>query len=232
MNAPTPTTYAGWQAAYDHFNEALFAGDLPPCLITLQRKDHRCAGYYSPKRFGHMRDDGATTDEIVINPQHFKALGVQEALQTLVHEMTHLWQQHRGTPGRRGYHNHEWADKMESIGLMPSSTGKEGGARVGQRMGDYAIEGGLFLNAVRQLLDAGWQIDWYDRLVELLAEMQPEPVAAGAPLAPGAPVAPLAPRPNRSRRVRFVCPVCSARAWGKASLVIKCGQHDVLMAPE
>jgi hypothetical protein len=31
---PTPTTYAELQQAYDHFNNELFAGALPPCLIT------------------------------------------------------------------------------------------------------------------------------------------------------------------------------------------------------
>lgn len=231
MNAPTPTTYAGWQQAYDHFNTALFGGDLPPCLITLQRKDHRCAGYYSHDRFGHMREAGITTDEIAINPQHFKSLGVQEALQTLVHEMTHLWQQHKGTPGRKGYHNHEWADRMESIGLMPSSTGKEGGMRVGQKMGDYAVEGGPFLKAVRQLLDSGWQLDWYDRLAELLAELAPPPPAMLLSPVSGEPIASASPKPNSSRRVKFVCPVCSSKAWGRPALAIKCAEHNAIMVP-
>lgn len=43
--------------------------------------------------------------------------------------------------------NEEWADKMEGIGLMPSSTGKPGGSRTGEKMADYAIEGGLFMQA-------------------------------------------------------------------------------------
>jgi hypothetical protein len=38
-NPPRPThrTYTSLDAAYDHFNRALFAGQLPPCLITMQR---------------------------------------------------------------------------------------------------------------------------------------------------------------------------------------------------
>ena len=36
-NAPTTKTYSSLDAAYDHFNRTLFAGQLPPCLITMQR---------------------------------------------------------------------------------------------------------------------------------------------------------------------------------------------------
>src|SRR5262245_50122233 len=53
--------------------------------------------------------------------------------------MVHCWQEHFGKPGRARYHNHEWADKMEALGLMPSDTGEENGKRVGQRVRHYVI---------------------------------------------------------------------------------------------
>jgi len=37
--------------------------------------------------------------------------------------MVHQWQQHHGKPGRRGYHNKQWAAKMNSVGLVPTHTG-------------------------------------------------------------------------------------------------------------
>ena len=40
--------------------------------------------------------------------------------------MTHLEQAHFGKPSRNGYHNKEWADLMERVGLMPSDTGAPG----------------------------------------------------------------------------------------------------------
>lgn len=55
--------------------------------------------------------------------------GVNEALQALTYEMVHLYQHHFGDPGRGRYLNKEWGNKMESIGLMPSSTGRPGGRR-------------------------------------------------------------------------------------------------------
>jgi len=92
------------------------------------------------------------------HPSYFAVVPLLEVLQTLVHEMVHAWQFHFGKPGRRGYHNKEWADKMEAIGLMPSSTGKPGGARTGEKMADYAIPGGLFMQATDKLLTQDFKI--------------------------------------------------------------------------
>ncbi len=126
--APTTQVHQALQFAYDFFNRSLFAGQLPPCLISLQRKA-KTQGYFSFRRF--ISEDGRYTDEIALNPEFFGVLPVLDTLSTLVHEMCHLWQQHFGSPGRRGYHNKEWADKMEAIGLMPSDTHKPGGKRTG-----------------------------------------------------------------------------------------------------
>jgi hypothetical protein len=69
-----------------------------------------------------------------------------------VHEMVHHWQAHRGDPRRGRYHNHEWADRMEARGLMPSHTGEPGGRRVGQRVTHYIIAGGRFEQVCDDLL--------------------------------------------------------------------------------
>ena len=113
---PTLTSAQEFQTAYDHYNVVLFNSELPQCLITLQRVTN-CLGYFSSKKF--VADAGAT-DEIAMNPEFFTGNPIIQTLQTLVHEMVHLWQYHFGTPSRRTYHNIEWANKMESVGLMPS----------------------------------------------------------------------------------------------------------------
>ena len=87
-----------------------------------------------------------------------------ELMQTLVHEMTHCWQHCQGRPGRMSYHNKEWSDKMMSIGLMPSSTGKLGGKRVGQNMNDYPLPQGKFIKECINLLKKKkFTLPWVDR---------------------------------------------------------------------
>lgn len=155
--APTQQTYSELQQAYDHFNDD---GALPHFLITLQR-EKRTVGYFSAARFASL--EGHTTDEIAINPSYFAVVPIVETMQTIVHEMAHLWQEHFGKPGRGRYHNEEWAAKMESIGLMPSSTGQPGGKRTGDMMADYPIGGGRFLKACDSLLTSDFSLSWYDR---------------------------------------------------------------------
>ena len=89
---PTTEAYRELQTAYDFFNRELFEGKLPPCLITMPRRRKSSMGYFSAKRF--ERRDGQTTDEIALNPYHFRRATDLEILSTLVHEMVHLWQEH------------------------------------------------------------------------------------------------------------------------------------------
>jgi hypothetical protein len=248
VSTPTDETYSELQQAYDFYNQALFEGRLPPCLFTLQRQK-RTFGYFSKERFSRL--DGTTTDEIAINPEYFaSAKDLLEVLQTLVHEMVHLWQAHFGTPSRACYHNREWADKMESLGLMPSSTGVQGGRRVGQKMADYVITDGRFEQATNELRGGGWKITWYDRYPAPVPPVPPVPMVPAPewsglstttsshpiPTSSGVDTqTPLHALPqlfmertgNLSNRIKYTCPSCSANAWGKPKLNLVCGNCNV-----
>jgi hypothetical protein len=242
---PTEEAYAELQQAYDFYNSALFDGALPSCLITFQRQK-KTLGYFSSMRFG--RRDGLKSDEIALNPEYFAVVPMVEVLQTLVHEQTHLWQSHFGKPSRACYHNTEWADKMESMGLMPSETSRPGGKRVGQFMGDYVLPGGRFELATSELLSTGFMISWLDRYPVELPKREPHPAAealapamlnggiasssslvlpATALVAPATniQIASIIEKPrtgNRSNRSKYSCPSCSLNVWGKPGLRIAC----------
>jgi predicted SprT family Zn-dependent metalloprotease len=242
---PTRQAYGELQQAYDHFNRALFDGALPGCMITLQREKATC-GYFSSRRFA--RADGQITDEIALNPAYFAVVPLVETLQTLVHEMVHLWQEHHGKPGRGRYHNEEWADKMERIGLMPTSTGKPGGKRTGDKISDYAIEGAAFLAACAELMTERFTISWFDRFPatehvafgdESMGQALPATVGGGqAPVRQNAALASaVVPPPSsslsvpgqepilaaRPTRQKYSCVQCRANVWGKPGLNILCG---------
>lgn len=230
---PTEHIYGELQRAYNHFNNSLFEGTLPPCLFTLQR-EKRTYGYFSAKRFIH-RDGQQTTGEIALNPSYFAVVPLLEVMQTIVHEMVHLWQYSFGDPGRRSYHNQEWADKMEAIGLMPSDTGKPGGRKTGEKMADYAIEGGLFQKSCEELVRQGFTLNWLDRFppVEaILANTKtirvmsiPQGPLGDALQEAAIEVEPEKPKlTDKSNRLKQRCPKCEAQAWGKPSLRLICGE--------
>jgi predicted SprT family Zn-dependent metalloprotease len=192
---PTEEVYGELQQAYDHFNKSLFASRLPPCLITLQRKN-RTYGYFSGDRWKGARGD--VRDEIAMNPAHFETRDLAEVLSTLAHEMVHLEQHHFGTPSRAAYHNRQWADWMERIGLMPSDTGAPGGKRTGQQMTHYIIEGGPFEGACMALVAKGFRLSWTD----LAGDARPGGKSGS--------------------RTKYACPSCSAAVWGKDGLRLGC----------
>lgn len=126
---PTAKTYAALNQAFDVFNDRLFGGELPACLVTLQRKN-KAYGYFAGGRFG-SKDGAEITYEIALNPSHFKSRTDEQSLSTLAHEMAHLWQ-------------HE-------IGLHPSDTGQPGGKETGQSCSHYIVENGRYARVFAEL---------------------------------------------------------------------------------
>jgi predicted SprT family Zn-dependent metalloprotease len=195
--SPTSITGNKFNLAYAHFNEALFDGKLPPVLITLQR--HRGSyGYFSPRKFKHRRDDQQLVDEVALNPAAMQDCTDKAIASTLVHEMTHVWQDHFGNPPKRAYHNKEWANKMEANGLMPTSTGEVGGKRTGRRVSHMVIDGGPFDQAWQTLDAMGFKLDYHDRVVA-----RSDPAKA-------------------KLKVKYTCPGCNLNLWGRPAAHVDC----------
>jgi predicted SprT family Zn-dependent metalloprotease len=206
---PTRETYDPLQQAYENLNRALFDGELPNCLITLQRSK-KSYGYFCGDRFG--RADGTLTDEIALNPTHFRDRPQEDVLATVAHEMVHLWQHHFGKPGRGRYHNKEWAEKMRSIGLQPTSTGKDGGAEIGDVMDHIIVADGSFDRTVRKMLARGLVVSWTE---------QPEKHTAPDDEAGDDEDS----KSKSGKRVRYVCPHGDMKAWAKHGAKLICGEH-------
>lgn len=159
---PTRETYSELQHAYDFLNAELFESRLPETMITLQRQ-HDTFGYFSANQF--VNADRQNTHEIALNPIYFSVRSIPETLSVLAREMVtlDLLLNSDSKPPRRRYRNKEWADMCESIGLMPSDTGKPGGKRTGDSVETYIIEGGPFDLATLRLLETSFKLSWMDR---------------------------------------------------------------------
>ena len=232
MASPTETTYQEFQLAYNWFNQKLFDGQLPPCLITLQR-EKQSYGYFSSNRF--VSSQGKKTDEIALNPIYFSVCPPEETMQTLVHEMVHLWQFHFGKSGRRGYHNKEWGNKMECIGLMPSSTGKKGGKKTGDKVADYIIKGGNFESLCQELFCTGFKITWSDKyparnkILEAIEsgtidDMEEQLKEWGVEVTEDGEI--IIENQSKPTRNKYSCPDCKIQVWGKPNLNIHCRDCD------
>jgi hypothetical protein len=231
-NIPTKEQAEAFMMIYKYMNEKLFSGILPDIMLSMTKESRTVCGYFSPNTW--VKKD-RITHEIVINRIHETNIIPEMIVQTLVHEMVHLWQFEYGNPSRNGYHNLEWANKMESIGLIPSSTGEPGGKKCGQRMADYVEKGGKFSSAY-DAMPKEYLLPWYDAHVvqrirqqvrnsgEASGEYKEEngqkwtekPILADAP--------PLNEIRERSvkNKSKYSCP-CGYNVWGKPGILIICG---------
>lgn len=156
---PVTEEYAIFQKAYDHFNTALFNNCLPHVLITYQRKKS-ARGYFWADIFQSRTEQGETVHELAMNPAAFEGRSDKDIFSTLVHEMAHVWQQCYAKPGKGGYHNTEWGNKMKAIGLYPSNTGQPGGKETGIQMTHYIMQDGPYSIAYEMLFNKGILLNW------------------------------------------------------------------------
>lgn len=204
---PTSETYETLNKAYEFFNKELFDGKLPTCLITMQRHA-KTLGYFVPERFTTRKEENSYVHEIALNPATFINRTDEEIMSTLVHEMCHLWQQEFGTPPRRNYHNREWSAKMETLGLIPSNTGVEGGAKTGQSMTHYIEDGGKFSGLIEVFFSNNARLGYADRPIIKVAVAKAK------------------------NKVKYTCPDCRLNAWGKPGIEIMCGRDKKIMISE
>jgi hypothetical protein len=198
QKAVTLAEYRGWQGAYAFFNKRLFS-DCPlgeNVIIVLQRHAHM-RGHYAHSRYGgrNSRDEAA---ELCMNPDAFVERTDEQICSTLLHEMVHRWQALYGQQRSPGYHDKQWAMKMEDLGLMPSTTGAIGGKRTGKSVTHYIIPGGAFSKAYADLAKTGFELRWQSSIVR------------GKDRAPPS-------------KIKFTCTTCGANIWGKPNTKAICG---------
>lgn len=200
----TRNEYNTFTQAYEYFNDKLFGGKLPDVIITLQH-GKRYYGYFWQHKFDNRQDSKLKIGEMALNPDLFKGRSDAAILSTLVHEQCHIWQAAYGKPGKKGYHNKEWADKMKAIGLQPSDTGATGGKETGEKMSHFIIKLSLFDTTCDALIKNGFALNWQSY------------------------VDPGKPKKAKQTRAKFICPECDQAAWAKPTANLTCGDCDIQM---
>lgn len=205
-------------------------GGIPP------DDNNQMALFGKPKARHPQRDE--VRHEISIHP-HCLCRGKQAFIQTLVHEMCHLWQHEYGHPSRTTYHNQEWADKMESVGLIPSTTGAPGGARTGQRMHDYVQKGGKLEKAIAAMpadlwlpfdaleysaFDVTALEEWLSQMEQMAPTHETTEIAAIRQVLEG-----VREQKMKKRKMKYTCVGCNINVWGKPGLRVRCEDCDMTL---
>ena len=115
-------------SAFDTFNKKFAEGKLPEVIITIQNKGRSSAlGWFG---HGYWQDKltSDTVGEINLSAEHI-ARGKDGCLETLLHEMVHLWNAAvvnvKDCSGSQ-YHNKNFKSAAEMFGLKVSRTATRG----------------------------------------------------------------------------------------------------------
>jgi hypothetical protein len=216
MSQVTLPQFQAYQKAFDYFNEVLFKNELPGVFLNFSRMPS-AHGFFAPKRW--YNQNKAIYHEISLTPTSMDRTP-KEVFATLVHEMVHHWQECFGTPSRRGYHNEEWADKMEEVGLIPTDNGSIEGKRTGQRVTHVIKAGGAFDKAFNQMAKE-WSLP-FQCTEGRFAGQDPEEEDEIKSLRKSQ----LEER-EKKRKIKYSCSTCGVNAWGKPELNIVCGECGV-----
>lgn len=111
---------------------------------------------------------------------------------------------------------------METIGLMPSNTGKLGGKRTGQQMTHYIIKNGKYEQAFKAMPNTFTlpftSLDG-DRMKSLM----------GGKSGVDGKTSPLSTKPTKNKnKTKYSCSNCKVNVWGKSGLNIQCMDCGVL----
>ena len=205
--AITMQEYGALEEAFKFLNTKLFDGRLPDAMFNYTRKPHML-GHFAPDRYSG-RVAQFKKPEIALNPDSFIGRTDEQIVSTLGHEMVHLEQETFGKPGSRGYHNKEWAARMESIGLMPSNTGAVGGRRTGQQMSHFILPNGAFAKAFAELAATGWEL-----------KLQSTIYAGGE-------------KKPKKDKTKYTCPSCGLNMWANIpGADISCNSCQCVMPAE
>ena len=123
---------------------------------------------------------------------------------------------------------------MESIGLMPSSTGKPGGAKTGESMADYPIDDGKFMQMATELMNGGFGISWLDRLpIRVNSNFPQQTMQIDNFVNPITTLSEndlshflIEQKTNKSNRLKYFCDSCGNQVWGKPGLKLLCGEEN------
>ena len=97
-------------AYHAEYNGTYFAGQLRSLEVRVSRRMRARLGHYS------AATPAGDTPEIAISRRHLRRHGWEEALETLLHEMVHQWQDERGLGID---HGRTFRAKAREVGISP-----------------------------------------------------------------------------------------------------------------
>ena len=215
--------YAKIQTVIDELDKNFFSGKgkqpIPELVFAVNNQVRSCVtAFVSPDSL-YDKKNNKKLQYMGINPKHLDR-DVGEILATICHELCHLYEVAYIHIPRGRYHTKQWADLMADCGLEPKYLNKSRTA-----VSETIIEGGIFEQFIKDFKEK-YNEDYFN-IVEYSQSVEHRTkVALGIEDSDeDTPKADNADKPikvyNRNK-VKYTCPNCQSKVWGKAGLHIEC----------
>jgi hypothetical protein len=215
---PTVKMAESLQEITNYLDALLFNGELPPCYVTLTRNNKVIGGYHAKDQW--EGNDGQSIPEIGINSNLLVEPDPLILYNVLIHELLHLELSHKGLGGRKGYHNKEFANRCEELGLDIQVHDKDAveGQTTGQSVSTSLRPKGLAEMAIAKIpTDLAYTAK---HVIDIDSNGAPQDGEAPVLI----PVKQREPKTKTAgKRTKYQCPVCGLSMWGKANAYLICG---------
>lgn len=218
--------YAKIQAVIDELDSTFFSGNgkecIPELVFAINNQCRACVtAFVSPDAL-YDKLNNKKLQYLGINPKYLDR-DSSEILATICHELCHIYENAYIHIPRGGYHDRQWAELMESCGLTPVFLNKSK-----TTVSTKIVEGGAFEEFVRTFKEKYGE-DYFN-IVEYSIEIEHKTKVAlgieeGDDTEDNSPKADNADKPvkkyNRNK-IKYTCPDCGVKVWGKPGLHIEC----------
>lgn len=214
MTRPPVDQAAAIAAAFEHLNKEVFDGKLSMPMLTFTRRQLSTLGYYTPAAWSDGGEKRLA--EISLNANAYNLVDAWEMYGCLAHEMLHHAQHEDaatwGDPGREGYHTKAFMDRAQALGFTVEGKG--------QRVATTPAEGKIW--GALQTMPEEALLPW-EACTLIGDDGTPRGEGEdGEPKEEAPTPKPEPKQPKRGKRIRYTCPGCGSKVWGKSGLSILC----------
>ena len=218
--------YAKIQAVIDEIDRSFFSGKekekIPELVFAINNQCRSCVTAFVSPNALYDKSADRKLQYLGINPKHLNRK-IDEILATICHELCHVYENAYIHVPRGGYHDRQWENLMNDCGLEAVALNKSRTS-----VSTKIKEGGIFEDFVKYFKDT-YSEDYFN-IVEYSQEVEHKTRVAlgieeGGEEEDDTPKADNADKPvikyNRNK-VKYTCPDCGVKVWGKPSLRIEC----------
>ena len=221
--------YSKIQTVIDLVDKRFFSGKkkekIPQLVFAINNKCRSCVVAYVQADALYDKKTDTKLQYMGINPDYLDR-PIGEILSTICHELCHVYEHAYIHIPRGGYHDKQWAELMRDCGLEPKYLNSSKTA-----VSHTIIKDGEFDKFVSEFVEK-YGADYFN-IVSYSAEVKrrtrkelgledddedddsPKPDNADKPIK----------KYNRNK-IKYICPECQAKVWGKGGLSIHCNECD------